>query len=232
VSFRAVIFDWRGTLVSTLSQRRWIEEALTLLGRESHPESVDEILSSIVGADGPQHRLEAPGIDTNAMLHRRAVLAVFADAGLDQQLAEALYAVESDPRHNPFADDVLPTRTALHRAGRRMAILSDIHFDLRPAFDAAGMRGLIDVFMLSFEQGLEKSHPALFMRTLDALDVGSNESLMVGDRPHPDGRAVEHGIATLLLPPLRDRSERRLRHVLALADGSPLFRSHVRSRAG
>ncbi len=28
VTFGAVIFDWRGTLVSSLSERRWVQEAL------------------------------------------------------------------------------------------------------------------------------------------------------------------------------------------------------------
>jgi hypothetical protein len=38
---------------------------------------------------------------------------------------------------------------------------------------------------------------------------------MVGDRSHPDGAAVEHGIATLLQPTLRDPQHRRLHLVAA-----------------
>jgi len=32
-TFHAVIFDWRGTLVSGVSERRWVHEALALLDR-------------------------------------------------------------------------------------------------------------------------------------------------------------------------------------------------------
>ncbi len=129
---------------------------------------------------------------------------MLADAGLDVHLAEARYAVESDPQHNPFADDVVPTLSALQGAGRRLAVLSDIHFDLRLAFDAAGMHQLIDVFTLSFEQGLQKPEPALFRLTLAALGAQAHETLMVGDRSGPDGAAVEQGITTLLLSPLHE----------------------------
>ena len=67
--------------------------------------------------------------------------------------------MESDPRHNPFAEDIGVTLTALHGAGVRLAVLSDIHFDLRPVFDDAGLAGVIDVFVLSFEQGRQKPIP-------------------------------------------------------------------------
>jgi len=216
MTFRAVIFDWRGTLVSNLSEREWVQEALSLLGREADTETVDEVVAEMVEADGPQHRLDAPGMDTDAALHRRIFFDVLAGTRLDEQLIEALYAVESDAGHNPFAEDVAATLTALHEAGLRLAVLSDIHFDLRPAFRAAGLAGAIDVFVLSFEHGLQKPDPALFQYALAALGTQADETLMVGDRARPDGPAVEQGITTLLLPPLQHPGQRRLHHVLAL----------------
>ena len=95
-------------------------------------------------------------------------------------------------------------------------MVSDIHVDLRPAFDAAGLGGQVDVFTLSFEQGVQKPDPLMFTRTLDALGLAPAEALMVGDRSRPDGAAVEQGIPTLLLPPLRSVADRRLHLVLAL----------------
>jgi len=198
VTFRAVIFDWRGALVSGLSERQWVQEALALLGRETDTRTVEDVLGAIGVADGPQHRLDAPGMDTDARLHRQMFFDVFADTKLDQQLVEALYAVESDSRHNPFAEDVVSTLTTLHEAGLRLAVLSDIHFDLRPAFDAAGLAGLIDVFVLSFEQGLQKPDPALFEHALAALGTQAYETLMVGDRARPGRtrrRAGHHHLA-------------------------------------
>lgn len=216
MAFRAVIFDWRGTLVSSLSEREWVREALLLLGRAADTRTLDQVLAAIVAADGPQHRLDASGMDTDAALHRQTFFDVLADTGLEPQLVEALYTVESNPAHNPFAEDAVRTLTALRHAGLRLAVLSDIHFDLRPAFDAAGLAGVIDVFVLSYEQGLQKPDPAMFAHALTALGTPADETLMVGDRSQSDGPAVEQGITTLLLPPLEHPGQHRLHHVLAL----------------
>lgn len=50
MTFRAVIFDWRGTLVTALPERRWVEAALALLGREASSAEVSEIVAAIAGA--------------------------------------------------------------------------------------------------------------------------------------------------------------------------------------
>jgi HAD superfamily hydrolase (TIGR01509 family) len=215
-----VIFDWRGTLVTTLSDREWVEAALREVGRHPAAGSVDDIVAAIRSASGDENRLDGPGVDSDAALHRRTYMSVFAEAGIERELAEALYTVESDPQHNAFAVDVAQTLEALSDDGFKIAVLSDVHFDLRPAFDAAGLLGLVDVFTLSYEQGVQKPDPLMFRRTLEALGVDAGDALMVGDRSRPDGSAVEEGITTLLLPPLRTVADRRLHKVLALCDGT------------
>jgi hypothetical protein len=50
----------------------------------------------IEAANGDQDRMDRPGVDSSAKVHRSSYLQVFADAGLDDELAAALYAVESD----------------------------------------------------------------------------------------------------------------------------------------
>ena len=219
VSFRAVILDWRGTLATTLTDEAWARAALTRLRRNVSPAQVEAVCLAMRAASGHEDRLDGPGIDADAVRHRQTLMEVFADAGFDDDLAEALYAVESDANYNPFALDVADTLRTLKQRGYRIAILSDIHFDLRPAFDADGMAGLVDVFMLSFEHGLQKPDPQIFTRALGALGVEADQALMVGDRSGPDGAAMEHGITTLLLPPLRTVSDRRLHHLLALCGG-------------
>ncbi|SDF35713.1 Phosphoglycolate phosphatase, HAD superfamily [Blastococcus aurantiacus] len=213
---RAVLFVWRGTLVVNMTDVEWVERALSALGRRADRAAVEGIASAIARANGPGNRLDAPGVDCDAALHRRTFLDVLADAGLDAELVEALYAVESDPRNNPFVGDVADTFASLRDGDVRIAVVSDIHVDLRPAFDAARLGGLVDVFTLSFEQGVQKPDPLMFTRTLDALGVGPGEALMVGDRSRPDGAAVESGIPTLLVPPLRSVEDRRLHLVLSL----------------
>jgi FMN phosphatase YigB (HAD superfamily) len=211
--FDAVLFDWRGTLVTTPTHTEWVAEALRRIGRPAEEGEVDELAALVAGA---QPLLDGPGVDCDADLHRRTYLTTFAELGIEPQLATGLYAVESDPSVNVFAADVAGTLSRLHSAGLRIAVISDIHVDIRPHFAASGLDGLVDVFTLSFEQGVQKPDPQMFTRTLAAVDVDAHRTLMVGDRSRPDGAAVEAGVPTLLLPPLTRADERRLHLVLAL----------------
>lgn len=102
----------------------------------------------------------------------------------------------------------------------RVGVLSDVHVDIRPAFAAAGLGGLVDVFTLSFEHGRVKPDPALYAIALAALGTTAEQTLMVGDRSIPDGGAVEAGLSALLLPPLREVTQQRLHRVLDLCPPS------------
>lgn len=211
VGFRAVLLDWRGTLAVGLDDRRWAHDALLLAGRDpAGAEALTAVLTPLAEA------LDGPGVDSDAGLHARTYRDVLTSAGLDEDLVTALYAVESDVARNPFALDVAPTLTALEDAGVAVAIVSDIHVDLRPMFVAAGLDAAVDVYSLSFELGAQKPDPVVFTRTLDALGVPAQDALMVGDRSRPDGGAVEVGVTTLLLPPLQRVHELRLHTVLQL----------------
>ncbi|WP_367137236.1 HAD family hydrolase [Saccharothrix sp. HUAS TT1] len=202
---RAVIFDWRGTLVLTPTFKGWVAEALRRIGRDA--DQAAEVVASLDPA-----RLDAPGVDADAALHRRTYYEGFRAAGLDDELADSLYAVESDPAVNPFAVDAAPTLRGLRDGGVRIGVLSDIHFDLRPAFDGLP----VDSFVLSFEHGVVKPDPAIFRIALDDLGVAAEEALMVGDRATHDGAGVEAGMPTLLVPPLRDVDDARLHLVTRL----------------
>ncbi|MEU0236077.1 HAD family hydrolase [Nocardiopsis sp. NPDC006198] len=125
-------------------------------------------------------RLLTPGMDADPALHRRVFMKVLADAGLDHELAGALYRVESDPGHDRFAQDALPFRARAF--GVRTVIVSDIHVDIRPRFDSAGLGAYVDAYALSCEQGTEKPDPRLFGVALRMAGARSDGALMVGDR--------------------------------------------------
>jgi FMN phosphatase YigB (HAD superfamily) len=221
MEFQAVIFDWRGTLVRTQPGREWVADAFNRLGVTASMDQLGDTVQSIIEANGPNNLLDAPGLDADAERHHRAYMEVFSDAGLTDELATALYESESDFRRNPFSTDASETIVALKASGIRVGILSDIHFDPRPAFQAAGILGLIDAFALSYELGLQKPDPAIFNATLDMLATTAGNTLMVGDRSGPDGAAVGLGITALLIPRLREVTERRLHRVRMLC-GIPL----------
>jgi FMN phosphatase YigB (HAD superfamily) len=213
---RGVLFDWRGTLVTGLSPHDWVREALLRLDRDGDNGLVAEVLSAIRAAAGQPDRLAGPNADTSAVIHRCIYYDVFADAGLDSDLADALYAVESDPSFNLFAVDVAPTLRRLAAAGSKIGVISDIHFDLRPAFADHDLLDLVDTFVLSYEHGVQKPDPAIFQIALQELETTPPETLMVGDRASHDGPAVELGLTTLLLPPLTNKSQARLHLVEGL----------------
>lgn len=211
VPVKAVLFDWRGTLVVTLRNSAWIEYALQQIGRDSSRDAVARISQALAAAvKHPDVQSTWDRVDESAELHRATYARLFRVAGLDKDLGDALYAIESDPVHNPFADDVSETLGTLRAAGVRVGIVSDIHFDLRPVFADAGLAGLVDSYVLSFEHGVQKPDPRIFRIALDEVAVDAAEALMVGDRAGHDGAAVELGIRTLLVPPLTATWQRRL----------------------
>lgn len=210
-AFRAVLFDWCGTLAVGLGEQQWARDALLLAGRDpAGATALSQVLAPLSDA------LDGPGVDSGAARHARTYREVLTGAGLDADLVAALYAVESDVGRNPFALDVAPTFAALRAAGVAVTIVSDIHVDLRPVFIAAGLESLVSAFLLSFELGAQKPDPVVFTRALEALGVQADQALVVGDRSSPDGGAVDVGVTTLLLPPLRSVQECRLHTVLRL----------------
>ncbi len=217
---RAVLFDWRGTLVVTMTDCQWVEQAFRRLGRGASAGDVERVAGALQGAAAdPGLRSVWERIDCDASFHRDSYRRLFAVAGLDPGLAAALYEVESDPGHNPFAVDVAVTLQTLKRREVKVGVVSDIHFDLRPVFRQHGLASFVDAFVLSYERGVQKPDPAIFAAALDELGVAPGEALMVGDRASHDGAAVTVGISTLLLPPLAHVSDERLELVLKLTDG-------------
>ncbi len=196
-----------------MPEPEWVTLALTRLGRD--PAAAAELWARIEAAPNAD-LLDADGVDCDARAHRAAYFAVFAAGGLDDELSVMLYDLEGDAALNPFAADVKEVLTDLPARGVKVAVISDIHFDLCPAFAAAGLDDLVEVFVLSYEENAQKPAPAMFTRALDRLAVTPMETLMVGDRSGYDGAAVELGIVTLLLPPLRSPADRRLHLVTRL----------------
>jgi HAD superfamily hydrolase (TIGR01549 family) len=136
---------------------------------------------------------------------------VIRDAQIDQDLARELYAVESDPNYKPFAQDVGQALQTIKNSGVRIAVLSDIHVDIRSAFERAGLLSLIDLFVLSFQHGVQKPRPEMFQLALEGLNLPATQVLMVGDR----AAYVGEGMVTLLLPALRSITDCRLHLVTA-----------------
>jgi HAD superfamily hydrolase (TIGR01509 family) len=214
----AVLFDWRGTLVHDPPHEWWVSNALLRAGRAADDATVTKVSDDLRrAAELPEVAAGELGCDCSAEAHRAWSLMYFELAGLDDALAAALYELDLEADSHPFYPDAAKVVNALHERGVRIAVVSDIHFDLRPEFAAAGIAELVDAFVLSFEHGVQKPDRRIFEIALDALDVDAGDALMVGDRASHDGGAVKAGIATWLLPEGADADQPRgLDRLLAL----------------
>jgi HAD superfamily hydrolase (TIGR01509 family) len=199
--FRAVLFDWRGTLVDDPPDEWWVRTALARVGRDTGADEVAALCSALRGAaEQLDVRNGEATCDCSYEGHREWSLAWFRLAGLDDDLALGLYALDLESASHPFYPDVPFVLRALRERGCKVAVVSNIHFDVRPEFAAAGLDEHVDTFVLSFEHGMQKPDRRMFEVALDALAVGAEEAIMVGDQPSLDGGAIRAGIATWLLP--------------------------------
>jgi HAD superfamily hydrolase (TIGR01509 family) len=205
----AVLFDFSGTLFRLEEDDSWFAgmELIDDDGRRAVDEHMQaELMERLTHPTGGSvtrteeaHRAWV-NRDLAPALHREAYLHSLRDAGLPDHQAEALYQQAIDPASwVPYPDtvEVLQTLTA---HGLRTAIVSNIAFDIRPAFRTAGAEA--DEFVLSFEVGVVKPDPRIFQIALQRLGVAAGEAVMVGDSQENDGAARDVGCDFILVDPL------------------------------
>lgn len=214
-----MLFDWRGTLVHIPNPVWHVARALESIGREAERETVDSIIERVGGASELPEFIEAERvIDLSAEFHHATTIRMYEEAGLDLQLAEAMYRVEWEQEARPWYPDVLDTFQAVDGRGPKIAVVSDIHFDIRPECIAQGIDAFTGAYVLSCELGIQKPDPRMFLAATSALGVRPSEAPMVGDSAATDGGAAAVGIATLILPRPDELVTRGLDLVVHLLD--------------
>ncbi len=144
----------------------------------------------------------AKGRDLSAAAHREIWSGLFERANAAVPgIAPTLYERVMDPRAWIPYPDTAPTLRALRARGIKIGIVSNVPQDLRPIFAAHRLADLVDAFTHSFEVGVEKPDPAIFLRACEALGTKPAETLMVGDHPVADAGALGAGLRFHLLPP-------------------------------
>ena len=199
--FDAVLFDFRGTLFNIQDDPTWLKCAAARIGRDLDDDEVTRLCRHLDDtlAARPDLSVALEQCDTSIEVHRDALLAWFAAAELDDELAQAIWSHDhEDPDSNYPFPDTEPVMRALHEHGMLVAVVSDIHYDIRAHFVRHGLDRYVDAYVLSFEHGIQKPDPEVYTRTLAALDVPADRALMVGDRASHDGAAVAVGIATYI----------------------------------
>lgn len=218
--FRAVLFDVGDTLIRLSNNgEHLLERAAASLGSGGlNADDAARVWQEVLRRASTPEEL-AKGRDVSAERHREVWTALYLAAGCDELLSglsDALYTLTIDAATWETFPDTLPTLRALRELGLRVGVVSDTGFDFRPVFDAVGLSEYLDAIVLSFEHGVCKPDPTLFLVACERLDVPPAETLMVGDNPLTDAGAVSAGLPVLLLPRPPDTGPRGLHHVLSL----------------
>ena len=201
---RAVLFDYSGTLFRLEEDESWFE------GMQVDERQVDghvqaELMRRLTAPTGrsvdmtPKAYHAWVNRDLAPHLHREAYLHVLRESGLADHHAESLYQRVIDPLcWTPYPDTV-DVLKGLHQQGIKTAVVSNISFDLRPAFRAIGVADCVDEFVLSFEVGAVKPNAAIFETALSRLGAAAAHAVMVGDSEEADGGARAVGCAWFIL---------------------------------
>jgi HAD superfamily hydrolase (TIGR01509 family) len=177
----------------------WIDEALRSIGREVTPQERGDLVAGFDRIhDLPGFDEDEARVDTSLQAYREVVTERFRAVGFDEELTEALYVLDFEPRTWPVYPDAAAVVRAIRDRGVRTALVSDFHVDLRPHLAASGID--LDAHVISVEHGFQKPDPRMFTTALDLLGASPEEALMVGDRTSHDGGAANVGIDTLILP--------------------------------
>ena len=206
----AVLFDFHGTLAMTVDPIAWVTAAAADCGVSLDRGRATVLADRIATAGGlpgvakpsriPPHLAEAwANRDLYEQSHREAFVGLAATVPCDVPgLAEAIYErVETAPCWQPYPD-ALPTMNALYAAGVKIAVVSNIGFDIRPLLASWSMLNLCDAVVLSYEVGCVKPDQKIFLRACAQLGVEPERALMVGDTP-ADAGAAAIGCAALIV---------------------------------
>ncbi|WP_024875366.1 HAD family hydrolase [Saccharomonospora piscinae] len=208
MTIKAVLFDFSGTLFRLEHDPSWLADLTDHRGETFDVEARAELMRRMtapvtLSVDLDDEHLHAwHHRDLDPALHRTVYLEVLRQSGIPhRQQAESLYRRLVDPASwTPYPD----TAEVLRRvsgAGLAVGVLSNIAFDIRPAFTGLGLDRHVDDFVLSYEVGAIKPDPAVFRLALDRLGVAPGNALMVGDSEEADGGARALGCAFALVEP-------------------------------
>jgi HAD superfamily hydrolase (TIGR01509 family) len=203
----AVLFDFSGTLFRLEEDDSWFD------GIEVDERQVDghvqaELMRRLTQPVGrsvemtPEAHHAWVNRDLEPHLHREAYLHVLRESGLADHHAETLYGRVIDPSSWTPYPDTPEVFKGLHRQGIKTAVVSNIAFDVRPAFEAIGIADYVDEMVLSFEVGAVKPDAAIFETALARLGVDAAHAMMVGDSDEADGGARAIGCGFALVDPL------------------------------
>ena len=205
----AVIFDFSGTLFRLDEDDSWFDGVTHSDGTPVDGHHAAELMRRMTAPVGEVVEFDDVtrhawrNRDLDPALHRQAYLHVLRESGVDDpDQAESVYGRVIDTKSwTPYPDtaEVLKTLAA---KSIPVSVLSNIPFDIRPAFADLGVAEHVAEFVLSFEVGVVKPDPEIFRHAVERLGVDPTRTLMVGDSEEADGAARAIGCTFALVEPI------------------------------
>lgn len=202
VAVRGVLIDFSGTLFRLDfnlgdAWRHSLEEAGVPIPDLDEQAELMRVLTSPVQPlqDLPPDLVDAwHRRDLDEQIHRKVYLGMLERSGVaDRALAEACYAQVLDTDSWQPYPDAKAALELLRAKGLPVAVVSNIAFDIRPAFERVGLAGLVNEFVLSYVEGSMKPDAKIFRIACDRLGIDPAEALMIGDSAEADGGAAALG---------------------------------------
>jgi putative hydrolase of the HAD superfamily len=202
---KGCMFDFSGTLLRIEPAESWLLSVLDEAGitlPDDELASYAEKLSRTGGQPGGAPPEVVPaGLerlwrerDLSAEHHRAAYTGLARLAELPwEEVYDALYDRHMTPGAWAPYPDTAKVLGELRGRGIRVAVVSNIGWDLRPVFREHGLDAYVDAFVLSYEHGIQKPDPRLFRIACDALGLEPEAVAMVGDDRRADGGAAVLG---------------------------------------
>ncbi|MGS2805079.1 HAD family hydrolase [Nocardia sp. MW-W600-9] len=204
----AVLFDFSGTVFRLEDDRTWADELIDDDGTPFDVAAKAEVLRRMTAPVEQFMTFDAAGQhawdhrDLDPSLHRHAYLEVLRGSGVPGTQAARLYDRLIDPLAWTPYPDTGTVLESLSAQGIPIGIVSNIAFDIRPAFAKHGWDGLVGAMTLSYEVGAVKPSAAIFRDATDRLGVDPGRVLMIGDSAEADGGAAALGARFALVEPL------------------------------
>ncbi|WP_018603892.1 HAD family hydrolase [Mycobacterium sp. 155] len=203
----AVMFDYSGTLFRLEEDESWFA-GMAVDEQEVDGHVQAELMRRLTAPTGRSVEMSDEQYqawmnrDLAPHLHREAYLHVLRESGLADHHAESLYNRMIDTASWRAYPDTVAVLKGLKSQGIRTAVVSNIPFDVRPAFAAVDADAYVDEYVLSFEVGAVKPNAVIFATALERLGVAASDALMVGDSEEADGGARTLGCGFALVDPL------------------------------
>ncbi|KAA2262355.1 HAD-IA family hydrolase [Solihabitans fulvus] len=209
MTIRAVLFDFSGTLFRLEHESSWFDGLLDDAGAPMDVREQAELMRRLTAPVGvaddlsEEMQLAWEKRDLDPELHREVYVATLRAAGVTGEgMAELLYERLLDPAYWQPYPDTLEALRRLSDAGIPVAVVSNIAWDITSAFDRHGATVLVDELVMSYQEGVIKPDPKIFLLACDRLGVDPADTLMIGDSEEADGGAAAVGSVVAIVEPL------------------------------